>query len=111
MRLDADLPREEWFVLAAKRPGVSARQLGRAYGLEELRDYQDRSRAGIDALRGFSFSRKFGGYPGHAAPERRPEAGDEGIRLPSSQVRTMPPSRTTWSPSRSRTTGTRRRRP
>jgi len=59
-------------VLAAKRPGVSARQLGREYGLEELRAYKDRSRIGIDALRGFSFSRRYGGYPG-LAPEPRPE--------------------------------------
>jgi predicted amidohydrolase len=62
--LDADMPREEWFVLKAARPGVSARRLGREYGLEELRYYQDRSRTGIDARRGFSFSDKFGGYPG-----------------------------------------------
>ena len=56
VRLAVDMPREEWFVLAAKRPGVSARRLAREYGLEELRAYKDRSRAGIDALRGFSFS-------------------------------------------------------
>ena len=70
---NVDMPREEWFVLAAKRPGVSARQLGREYGLEELRAYKDRGRIGIDALRGFSFSRRYGGYPGQA-PERRPAA-------------------------------------
>ncbi len=86
VRLDVDMPREEWFVLAAKRPGVSARQLGRQYGLEELRDYKDRSRVGIDALRGFSFSRRFGGYPGQAMPERRPESEAEAIRLPSTDA-------------------------
>ena len=47
---------ESWFVLRARRPGVSARQLARAYGLEELRDYIARSRREIDALRGFAFA-------------------------------------------------------
>ena len=47
---------ESWFVLRARRPGVSARQLARAYGLEELRDYIDRSRREIDAMRGFTFA-------------------------------------------------------
>jgi predicted amidohydrolase len=73
VRLAVDMPREEWFVLEAKRKGVSARRLAREYGLEELRDYKDRSRAGIDALRGFSFSQKYGGYPGDVAPDRRPQ--------------------------------------
>jgi hypothetical protein len=59
-------------VLEAKRPGVSARQLAREYGLEELRAYKDRSRVGIDRLRGFSFSQRYGGYPGQAASEPRP---------------------------------------
>ena len=45
------LEREQWFVLAAKRPGVSARALARDYGLEELRDYKARSRRDIDAMR------------------------------------------------------------
>jgi hypothetical protein len=72
VKLDVDMPREEWFVLAAKRPGVSAKALGREYGLEELRSYKDRSRAGIDAIRGFSWSGKYGGYPGQtAAAEKR----------------------------------------
>jgi predicted amidohydrolase len=75
VRLAVDMPREEWFVLAAKRPGVSARQLAREYGLEELRAYKDRSRAGIDALRGFSFSQRYGGYPGQVAPDRRARRG------------------------------------
>jgi len=48
--------------------GVSARGLAREYGLEELRAYKDRSRAGIDALRGFSFSQRYGGYPGRSRP-------------------------------------------
>jgi predicted amidohydrolase len=50
------LPREQWFVLRAKKPGVSARSLADEFGLEELRDYQDRSRTGIDKIRGFSFT-------------------------------------------------------
>jgi len=73
VRLAVDMPREEWFVLEAKRPGVSARRLAREYGLEELRAYKDRSRTGVDARRGFSFSQRFGGYPGQVAPDRRAE--------------------------------------
>jgi predicted amidohydrolase len=43
---------EQWFVLRAKSPGVSARDLARTYGLEELRHYLDRSRVAIDQRRG-----------------------------------------------------------
>jgi predicted amidohydrolase len=46
------LPREQWFVLKSKRPGVSARALAKEYGLEELRDYKTRSRKAIDKMRG-----------------------------------------------------------
>jgi predicted amidohydrolase len=46
------LDREQWFVLRAKRPGVSARALARQYGMEELRDYLTRSRRAIDRRRG-----------------------------------------------------------
>jgi predicted amidohydrolase len=52
------LEREQWFVLKARRPGVSARELARRYGLEELRDYIDRSRREIDGLRGWKFAVK-----------------------------------------------------
>jgi predicted amidohydrolase len=52
------LDREEWFVLRAKRPGLSARALAHQYGLEELRNYIDRSRRDIDAMRGWSFAQK-----------------------------------------------------
>lgn len=45
------LTREQWFVLKAKHPGVSARGLAREYGLEELRDYVNRSRTEIDRRR------------------------------------------------------------
>ena len=48
--------REAWFVLRAKRPGVSVRELAKQYGLEELRDYLDRSRRDIDAMRGRPFA-------------------------------------------------------
>jgi predicted amidohydrolase len=45
------LDREQWFVLKAARPGVSARALAGEYGLEELRHYLARSAAQIDAMR------------------------------------------------------------
>ena len=47
---------EQWFVLRAARPGVSARELARSYGLEELRHYLDRSRVAIDQRRGWEFA-------------------------------------------------------
>jgi predicted amidohydrolase len=50
------LAMEGWFVLKAKRPGISARQLAREYGLEELRHYINRSRSEIDKCRGWQFS-------------------------------------------------------
>jgi predicted amidohydrolase len=46
------LAREQWFVLKPRKPGINARALARQYGLEELRDYINRSRMGIDARRG-----------------------------------------------------------
>ncbi len=45
------MEREQWFVLRSKKAGVSARELARAYGLEELRGYITRSRSAIDRLR------------------------------------------------------------
>lgn len=45
-------------MLRAERPGVSARALARAYGLEELRDYIKRSRREIDRMRGWPFRNK-----------------------------------------------------
>jgi predicted amidohydrolase len=47
---------EGWFVLKAGRPGVSARELARQYGMEELRQYINRSRCEIDKCRGFVFA-------------------------------------------------------
>jgi len=49
---EKEMAREEWFILKAKRAGVSARALAREYGLEELRDYLHRSRREIDHMRG-----------------------------------------------------------
>lgn len=50
------LPMEGWFVLRAKRPGISAREVARQYDLEELRPYINRSRSEIDKCRGWEFS-------------------------------------------------------
>jgi len=52
------LDREGWFVLQARLPGVSARALARQYGLEELRDYINRNRRELDAMRGWAFTEK-----------------------------------------------------
>jgi predicted amidohydrolase len=49
---------EQWFILKAKRPGVSARELAKQYGLEELRHYLDRSRRSIDEKRGWQYEAK-----------------------------------------------------
>ena len=49
---------EQWFVLRAKRPGVSARALAKQYGLEELRLYLERSRHAIDERRGWQYEAK-----------------------------------------------------
>jgi predicted amidohydrolase len=53
---EKSLDLEAWFVLKAKRPGVSARVLARQYGLEELRHYVNRSQCEIDKCRGWQFS-------------------------------------------------------
>jgi predicted amidohydrolase len=50
------MPLEGWFVLKAKRPGVSARQVAKKYGLEELRPYLNRSQCEVDKFRGWEFS-------------------------------------------------------
>jgi predicted amidohydrolase len=52
------LKMEQWFVLKAARPGVSARELAGQYGMEELRHYIARSRVAIDKLRGWEFAAK-----------------------------------------------------
>lgn len=48
-------PLEGWFVLKAKRPGISCRNVARQYGLEELRHYINRARCEIDKCRGWEF--------------------------------------------------------
>lgn len=52
------MPLEQWFVLRAKRPGVSARSLASEYGLEELRHYLRWSRIAMDKRRGWEFAEK-----------------------------------------------------
>ena len=47
-------------MLAATAPGVSARALARQYGMEELRDYLNRSRQAIDKMRGRRFASEAG---------------------------------------------------
>ena len=73
------LDREQWFVLRAKRPGVSARELARRYGLEELRDYVSRSRRQIDAASGPEGSR--GGATGGGPRAMRRDRRDRLIRM------------------------------
>lgn len=58
IEVEQHLQREQWIILRARRPGVSARALAREYGLEELRDYVNRSRREIDRLRGYEFADK-----------------------------------------------------
>ena len=69
------LEREAWFVLRARRPGVSVRELARQYGLEEVRDYIDRSRRDIDAMRGWSFSQKVDQTPDQKTRKTASSAG------------------------------------
>jgi predicted amidohydrolase len=57
IELEEHLLREQWFILRAKRPGVSARALAQQYGMEDLRAYISRSRREIDAMRGWTFSK------------------------------------------------------
>lgn len=49
------LPMEGWFVLRAKRPGVSARELARQYGLVDRHHYHNWSQCEIDKCRGWQF--------------------------------------------------------
>jgi predicted amidohydrolase len=55
---EIDMPREQWFVLKAIKPGYSARKLAKEFNMEELTQYQNRSRKESDKIRGFSFSKK-----------------------------------------------------
>lgn len=56
VRQEKMMPLEGWFVLKAKRPGVSVRKLARQYGIEGLRHYINRSRCEIDKCRGWEYS-------------------------------------------------------
>ena len=58
VELEEFLSREGWYVLRACRPGVSARELARQYGMEELAAYIDRSHRAVDCLRGWPFRTK-----------------------------------------------------
>ena len=51
LEVERRLPKEEWFILRAKQPGISARRLAKEYGLEELPAYIRRSRKHINHLR------------------------------------------------------------
>jgi predicted amidohydrolase len=52
------MEREDWFVLRAKRPGVSARELARDYGLVEKAELIRRARKMIDDRRGWAFAHR-----------------------------------------------------
>jgi predicted amidohydrolase len=52
------MEREDWFVLRAKRPGVSARELARNYGLVEKAELVRRARKLIDDRRGWAFAQR-----------------------------------------------------
>lgn len=71
---------EQWFVLKAKRPGVSARALARQYGLEELRHYLERSRVAIDNRRGWEFTAKVA-FPEKTISELQVFATKENARV------------------------------
>lgn len=58
VEMEMFMNREQWFILKAKKPGILARSLALKYGLEELSDYQTRSRKAINKMRGYSFTAK-----------------------------------------------------
>lgn len=58
VEMEKHMEREEWFVLKAKRPGVSARGLAHTYGLVEHRDIITQCRLLIDRRRGWDFAEK-----------------------------------------------------
>jgi hypothetical protein len=69
------LKREQWFVLKARRTGVSARALAREYGLEELQHYIERSRFAIDSRREWVFEERVV-FPEKSIPELKSLASD-----------------------------------
>jgi predicted amidohydrolase len=52
------MEREDWFVLRAKRPGVSSREIARSYGLVEKAELVRRARKLVDDRRGWAFSQR-----------------------------------------------------
>jgi hypothetical protein len=56
VEMELYMEREQWFILKAKKPGITARSLSLKYGMEELSDYQNRSRKAINKMRGYSFT-------------------------------------------------------
>ena len=69
---------EQWFVLKAKLSGVSARELARQYGLEELQHYIERSRFAIDERRGWEFDGKVA-FPDKSIDELKAFASNKTI--------------------------------
>jgi putative heme degradation protein len=51
VEVEINMPREQWFVLKAKKPGISARSLANKFDIEELVDYQNRSSVEINNKR------------------------------------------------------------
>jgi hypothetical protein len=52
------MEREDWFVLRAKRPGVSSREIAANYGLVEKAELVRRARKLDDERRGWAFSQR-----------------------------------------------------
>jgi predicted amidohydrolase len=75
---------EQWFVLRAKTKGVSARELSRSYGLEELRHYLDRSRVAIDQRRGWEFAKGTVAYTSQDAELNQPASLPVSAQAPAS---------------------------
>ena len=51
VEIEKHYPEEQWFIVRSAQSGVSAREICRKAGMEELRDYKQRSREMIDKLR------------------------------------------------------------
>jgi hypothetical protein len=51
IEMEKDLEREDWFILRALEPSVSAREVAREYGFIELRDYVRDAREKIGRIR------------------------------------------------------------
>jgi predicted amidohydrolase len=55
VKLEQNFEREEWMLLSSSSPEINVRSLCDKYGIENLRDYQNRSRAFIAEKRGGPF--------------------------------------------------------